>query len=168
MKSRFKNYKEDEIYLDSIYSTLSSKQNNIRFKILNFIIDNKRGFNVKTDALDNYSKEDVIETVKDLEDKKRLVLKDTSVEYIYPVSSHANPHKVILADKREFHPMCAVDGMGSAFTFKQDIKLTSKCAYCSEDVEVEIKDGKLTSHSHDDLHVLHVDLNSSKDWAGSC
>lgn len=168
MKSRFENYSEEDIYIDSIYSTLNNKQNDIRFKILNFIIDNSRKFDIENDQLKGYSKSELIEVVNQLKEEKRLVLNDNKVEYIYPVSSNANMHKVTMSDDRSFHPMCAVDGMGAAFTFKQDIKLTSKCAYCSDDVEVEIKDGKLEFYSHDDLHVLHVDLNSSKDWAGSC
>lgn len=39
--------------------------------------------------------------------------------------------------------MCAIDAMGSSFTFKQDIRVDSECSYCGEDVKLNIKKGKL-------------------------
>lgn len=64
--------------------------------------------------------------------------------------------------------MCAIDAMGTAFTFKQDVKIESICSNCGEKIYVEIKDGKLGEYQPRDMHILHVDLNKNKNWSGEC
>ena len=91
-----------------------------------------------------------------------------NINFIYPVSAIKTNHKVRLADGREFNAMCAIDAMGTAFTFNQDVNIESKCSNCGEDIKVSIRNGKLHSYQPIDLHILHVDLNKNSDWSGEC
>jgi hypothetical protein len=75
---------------------------------------------------------------------------------------------VTLADGRSFRAMCAIDAMGAAFTFHQDITVESWCTKCSEPVTLAIRNGRLAEFTPLDLHVLHVDLNRTDNWSGSC
>ena len=64
--------------------------------------------------------------------------------------------------------MCAIDAIGSAFTFHQDTEIHSKCSSCGADVFVRVKDGKIVEHSPADLHALTFTLGEIANWAGSC
>ena len=64
--------------------------------------------------------------------------------------------------------MCAIDAMGSAFTFRRDVTVESMCAQCGRPVRVDIRDGALAQAEPATLHALHVDLNKNHDWSTSC
>ncbi len=64
--------------------------------------------------------------------------------------------------------MCAVDSIGTAFTFKQNIKIESSCIMCNDSIEVIIENGEIKKCIPENLRVLHVDLNKNDSWASSC
>lgn len=106
---------------------------------------------------------------------KNLIVKNAIVQdfagdvnFVYPVSALPTSHRVTLQDGRVFHAMCAVDAMGTSFTFKQPVKISSKCSHCGEPIAVEIKDEKIVELHPSGTHVLHVDLKNNDNWAGSC
>ncbi len=101
--------------------------------------------------------------------RKRVVVKNEDmVLFVYPVSALPTPHRVSLHDGRSFHAMCSIDAMGAAFTFGQDVDITSRCSQCQGPVRVAIRDGGIEDLQPSEAHVLHVDLRESDDWSGSC
>lgn len=150
----------------------TKEENIIRKAIMEFIIDNGRAFHIKDDIdllnveLDDYN---ISDSIKNLTSNNGFVLNENNeVIFIYPVSAVPTNHLVTLKDGRKFNAMCAIDAMGTAFTFHQDISLKSKCSNTDADIEIEIKDGKLESYSPEDIHVLHVDLNKYSNWGTTC
>ena len=93
---------------------------------------------------------------------------DGSVSVVYPVSALPTPHKVKLKDGRSFFAICAVDSLGSAFTFAQDIEVTSSCSYCQKPVSVAIKNVEISTFDPDTIFVTHTDLVGEVNWAGTC
>jgi hypothetical protein len=93
---------------------------------------------------------------------------DGPVNVVYPVSALPTPHKVKLNDGRTFFAICAVDSLGSAFTFAQDIEVTSSCSYCQKPVSVAIKNGEISTFDPDTIFVTHTDLVDEVNWAGTC
>ncbi|MBW9158787.1 alkylmercury lyase family protein [Clostridium tagluense] len=170
----FRNYPSERLYIDSIYSRLSLIENEVRRLIMDYIIYNAIPFNTKETSsiiLEklNISKEKFKQILDSLVSKNAMVMdEDNNVNFIYPVSAFNTNHKVHLSDGRVFSAMCAVDAMGSSFTFNQNIKINSKCSECGEDIFVEIKNGQLANYSPELTHVLHVDLNKNQNWSGNC
>jgi len=107
----------------------------------------------------------MIETLS--EKKAAIVSDDGDVDFVYPVSALPTCHKVTLADGRGFTAMCAIDAIGSAFAFEQDVQVHSKCHTCDRPVEVEVRDGEIGRHNPEETRVLHVDLAKFDVWAGS-
>ena len=101
--------------------------------------------------------------------EKRVIVRDPegNVNFIYPVSALATRHKVSLEDGRRFFAMCAVDAMGTAFTFEQNVEIESECSECGNQISVRIEDGRLAEVVPPDLRVLHVDLNKFENWAAA-
>ena len=93
---------------------------------------------------------------------------DGSVSVVYPVSALPTPHKVKLKDGRSFFAICAVDSLGSAFTFAQDIEVTSSCSCCQKPVSVTIENGQISTFDPDKIFVTHTDLAGEVNWAGTC
>ena len=91
-----------------------------------------------------------------------------SVSVVYPVSALPTPHKVTLKDGRSFYAICAVDSLGSAFTFAQDIIVTSLCSYCQKPISVTIENGEITTFDPNGIFVTHTDLVGEVNWAGNC
>jgi hypothetical protein len=101
--------------------------------------------------------------------EKRVAAQDEegNVNFIYPVSALATRHKVSLGDGRRFFAMCAVDAMGTAFTFEQNVEIESECRECGKQISVRIENGRLAEVAPPDLRVLHVDLNKFENWAAA-
>ncbi|MCU9807076.1 alkylmercury lyase family protein [Paraclostridium sp. AKS46] len=93
---------------------------------------------------------------------------DGYINFIYPVSAHPTMHRVKLEDKREFNAMCAIDAMGWRCTFNQDIDIKSRCYVTGNEINISIKDGKVTSLNNPDLRVLHLNLDKHENWAANC
>lgn len=176
----FKNYKVKDLLIKSITSKLNVGEKNIRYRIMEFIINNEKPFNINEDYEEiingknseeykKFTKEEFLKITELLINKQAMVTdEENNVNFIYPVCAMPTNHQVTLEDGRKINAMCAVDAMGTAFTFRQNIKINSSCSVCGEAVEVEIKDGKIIYFSPENLHVLHVDLNKITNWSGCC
>jgi hypothetical protein len=101
---------------------------------------------------------------------KGIILRDEDglVSVVYPVSALPTPHKVNLKDGRSFYSICAVDSLGSAFAFSQDITVTSSCSYCHKSVSVAIENGEISAFDPDGIFITHTDLVGEVNWAGTC
>ncbi len=170
----FSYYPPERLIIDSIDSRLDADEKKVRFYIMDRIIENGMPFSfavISEEMQKSLGMTDCMirETIDNLVKKNAAVSDENqNINFIYPVSGFPTSHRIELADGREFSAMCAVDGMGCAFTFRQDIKLTSSCSQCGERITVEIRDGEIVSILPEDAHVLHVDLNKNQNWSGSC
>lgn len=172
-KSNYRYYSNDQLEIVSIDSKLSKKEKVIRRYLMNYVIDNGQAFNLNNLAKIAEDLEMTRELAKDTLDsliKKNGVVADDNgnINFIYPVSALPTNHRVKLDDGREFTAMCAIDAMGAAFTFKQNVDVISNCSNCGSDIKVSIRNGQLYSYEPSDLHILHVDLNKNVNWSGNC
>jgi hypothetical protein len=87
------------------------------------------------------------------------------VAFAYPVSALPTDHEVSLGDGRRLYAMCAVDALGCAFNFRQDISIVSKCHACGKAVRIRVERNAITSAEPQTTHVLHVDLKKRNKWA---
>ena len=149
-----KHYEKERLIINSIDSKLSYLEKKVRIYIMDYIIEEKRPYNLKN--LDY----NFIRNIG--------VTKDEYINFIYPVSAFDTNYKVKLEDGREINAMCAVDSIGTAFTFKQNIKIESSCIMCNDSIEVIIENGEIKKCIPENLRVLHVDLNKNNSWASSC
>ncbi|MEF9935043.1 MAG: MerB-like organometallic lyase SaoL [Clostridium sp.] len=166
-------YLYDDVYVDSIHSRLTGEEKRIRLFIINYIIDKGVGFDLGLLTEDtcrllsvDYSK--INETIKSMSGKEGFFVEDNIVKFIYPVSSVKTPHRVTLEDGREYSAMCAIDSLGSTFTFKSNTKINSKCACCGESISVEVEDGQVKNPSHSKIYVLHANMKKFKNYGNSC
>ena len=93
---------------------------------------------------------------------------DGSVSVVYPVSALPTPHKVKLNDGRSFYAICAVDSLGSAFVFEQNIVISSSCSYCQKSISVTVVNGEISTSDPVNIYVTHTDLIEEVNWAGNC
>lgn len=161
----FKNYPAERLVTQAIVSCLADDEWHLRQRILSGIIAQGKPLLLDDFAVDPTDRQRLASLVE-----KRVVVCNEAgaVTFAYPVSALPTQHRVTLADGRSFRAMCAIDAMGAAFTFHQDISVESWCTRCSETVHVSIRNGTLAECSPPDLHVLHVDLNHNANWSGSC
>lgn len=176
MKSNFKfrYYPTEELIIDRMDKKLNKEERKARRYIINYIIDNDQVFNLEKAKYImskniGFSEEKLRDLFNNLENKGTIVTdEDKNVKFIYPVSAVETKHKVTLSDGRKFSAMCAIDAMGTAYTFNQDIKVESVCSNSGKAIYLEIKDGILVDYNNEDIHILHVDLNKNNNWAGDC
>lgn len=141
---------------------------------MNYTIKNGKPFNLEEMTEDmaksiGFSKDEMVVLFDNLLNKATIVVdEDRNVIFMYPVSALPSNHRITLADGRRFYAMCAIDAMGTAFTFKQDVTIDSKCSNCGNPIHVEIKNGELINFTPKDIHILHVNLNKNQNWSGSC
>ncbi|MBU5313228.1 hypothetical protein KQI38_14375 [Tissierella carlieri] len=169
----YRYYSDEQLKIASIDSKLSIGEKRIRRYLMNYVIDNGQAFNINNSSQVaknlGMTDEEVNIILNSLIQKNGIVAdEEGNINFIYPVSAIPTNHRIRLADGREFTAMCAIDAMGAAFTFKQDIDVESKCSNCGFDIKVSIRDGRLHSYEPSDLHILHVDLNKNSNWSGSC
>jgi hypothetical protein len=107
------------------------------------------------------------EVLQSLIRKQVVVEGDGSVAFAYPVSAWPTAHEVSLADGRRLYAMCAVDALGCAFHFQQDISIISKCHACGEAVRIRVEQNAVSSAEPQETRVLHVALNRRSNWAES-
>lgn len=136
---------------------------------MDFTLAHGAPFKISGEALEGVNQNDLRTLVASLVEKRAIVLDgDHRVNFIYPVSALPTHHRVYLKDGRSFSAMCAIDAMGAAFTFKQDARIESKCSECGQKIFMAIKGESIASLYPETTHALHVDLNRSDNWAGSC
>jgi alkylmercury lyase-like protein len=171
---KFRYYPTEDLLINRIDKKLNKEERMVRRYIMNYIIDNDQVFNLEKAKDDmsmymGFSEEELRVLFNSLKNKRTIVTdEDENVNFIYPVSAISTNHKVNLTDGRKFSAMCAIDSMGTAFTFNQDIKVESVCSNSGKPINIEIKDGRLVEYNNEDIHVLHVDLNKNSNWSGSC
>lgn len=170
----FELYTNEQLEIESIDSRLLKEEKMIRRYLMNYTIDNGQSFNIDdlseiVNDIKIMGKEEIYKVIVSLLKKNAIVAdEENNINFIYPVSAIPTNHKVRLADGRMFSAMCAIDAMGTAFTFDQDVDVESKCSECGEDIKVSIRNGKLNTYQPNDLHILHVDLNRNANWSGNC
>ena len=152
--------------LDNISARLNAEENALRLALLNRILDaegDAEGLSLRSaDPADR-------EAYAGLMEKKCLVPDARgNLQFLYPVSVPPTPHRVRLADGRSFYAMCAIDAMGAAFTFRQDVEIASRCSHCAQPVNLAVRGGEIEDLKPPATHVLHVDLNKFGDWSASC
>lgn len=166
-------YPIEDIYIDSISSKMNETEEKLRIYIMNFIINNKRPFEID-DLTSEVCSELKIEFNKavsilhSIRDKGGLMMEDNKVKFIYPVSTQKTNHKVTLKDGRSFYAMCAIDSLGSHFTFKTSIKVESVCSKCGEKIQVEVENGKIKNSYPKDIYILHANMKKFDNWGSSC
>lgn len=171
---KFRYYPTEELLISRIDKKLNQYERKVRRYLMNYTINNGKAFNLCeiTDEMSKdigFEKEELKVLFDNLDNKSSIVVDENkNVNFIYPVSAIPTNHKVTLADGRSFSAMCAIDAMGTAFTFNQDVKIKSVCSNCGDSIYVEIKDGQLIEYTPEEMHILHVDLNKNKNWSGEC
>ncbi|KAF0207134.1 MAG: MerB-like organometallic lyase SaoL [Actinomycetota bacterium] len=170
MTGRFTDYPEERLRISSIDSRCTPDERAMRFAIMNAIID--RGGIVHPDSVAGrlgVGTEVARSLTASLAEKNVVVAGDDgAIRVSYPVSAMPTAHRVSLADGRAFHAMCAIDALGSAFTFRQDIEVATSCHRCRTPIRVVVRDGEVVDVEPAGLHVVHADLNVQENWAGSC
>jgi hypothetical protein len=161
----FKNYPAERLVTPAIASRLADDEWRLRQRILSGIITQGKPLPFEEFAMEPADRQRLSSLVA----KRAVVCNEAgAVTFAYPVSALPTQHRVTLADGRTFRAMCAIDAMGAAFTFCQDVEVESWCTKCAEPVTVSIRSGKLARFTPPGLHVLHVDLNRNDNWSGSC
>lgn len=165
----FTRYPAERLYIDSIVSRLTPPEKALRNWLMDYTISQGRPFNLDCAVLNAPFNDDGPDLVQSLLEKRAIVANgDGNLQFIYPVSALPTNHQVLLQDGRRFSAMCAIDSMGAAFTFRQDVRVESQCSECGERISVEVKGGKMAELQPGSLHILHVDLNKVRNWAASC
>lgn len=171
---KFRFYSPEELIIDSIDSRLVNKEKKLRRYIMENIIDKKEPYNLLEDIEElsfknNLGKKEVENIYENLIIKDIIVPdEEKNINFIYPVSALATNHKVTLEDGRTFTAMCAIDSIGSHFTFKQNIEINSNCSNTGEEIYIKLEDGEIVDYYPEELHILHVDLNNNNDWSADC
>jgi hypothetical protein len=155
------NLESEHIAIPNINELLSDQERQARLLLMAKII--MKGSPVKSTELQD------TDILRNLASKGIIVQdKDGSIRVVYPVSALPTSHKVTLKDGRSFYAICAVDSLGSAFVFQQDIVVSSLCSYCQNPVSVIVENGEISSSDPVDMYVTHTDLVGEVNWAGNC
>lgn len=167
---QFKHYPLERLLIDSIDSRLNPEEKAVRKWLLDYTIRMGKPFLSCDPVLQSSFPNINIPDILDILTEKNALVRDEegSINFLYPVSALPTKHRVAFADGRQFFSMCAVDSMGTAFTFQQDVSIDSECSECGEPVHIRIKAGKISRMVPESLRILHVDLKNSDNWAGNC
>lgn len=143
---------------------LTSEEKFNRLKIIEKLASEDRI--IGTEELPDINKE----MYQKLHDKGVIVLDEAkeNIVFAYPVSGPQTNHEIHLNDGRVFHSMCAIDSLGSTFTFGQNLTIRSRCSTSGKEVVVEIEDGEIKSTNADDIYAIHIDLNAFDEWSANC
>lgn len=82
--------------------------------------------------------------------------------YLYPYSAYPTDYHVTLSDGRSFYAMCAIDAMGSAVTFRQPIKIRSRCRDTKEELLLRLtpEDGLTEARPDDQIIATYYDTST--------
>ncbi len=146
----------------SVEVGLTKTEREARLKILDAMIDAGGPLEIST-----LSKE-LQGFIKPLSTKSKIITDDDSILFAYPISGLETAHNIRLADGRTFWSMCAIDSLGSTFTFHQDVEIDSICSQTGEKVQLVIQNGRIIENSPKEIHAIHVNLDEHTEWASSC
>lgn len=169
----FSSYKVSELFMKNKFSELTPLERKLRSSLIDYIATNSDIPNIK-----NLPDEILKNLNLNLADSnlliKELILKDIIVvdedgyiSVVYPVSSVKTCHTVKTSDK-VFNAMCAIDSLGSTFTFNQDIDVSSTCKECGLPIQVTVENEEITNTIPSELKILHVDLSKYETWSCCC
>lgn len=170
MSGPFAEYAEARLRVPSVHSRTPATHRRLRLAILDAMVEAEGPvFPADVAGAAGVSPDEAARMIGELADLHIVVLgTEGEVRFAYPVSGLPTSHRVTLADGRSFSAMCAIDAMGCAFTFGQDVDVESRCHGCGEPIRLEMRDGRLAGVEPSGVYVLHVDLSVPENWAGSC
>ncbi|MFI3271080.1 MAG: MerB-like organometallic lyase SaoL [Pseudomonadota bacterium] len=157
----------------NIHARFDAKHNEMRLAIMDFIIEHGRAYNPQNDG---YSALRITSTSQEFQSLVRTLIQKEGlvcnaqgdITCAYPVSSMPTRHKVTLADGRQLYTMCAIDALGSAFTFKQDVHIETLCGHSNTPIFIDVKDEQISDASSKDVHIITFHLDQIVNWSGSC
>ena len=165
---RFRDYPAERLMIDSIASRLTDEEKTFRMALMERSIERGEPLDVEDPVAGGLQHPKARSLIASLIEKRAVVQDDEGhLNFIYPVSALATRHRVSLEDGRRFFAMCAIDSMGSAFTFEQNVEIESECSECGERISVRIERGELAEVTPSNLRVLHVDLKRFDNWAAA-
>ncbi len=148
----------------NIHSKMDNREKTLRAVLLTKIIDVNRP--IFLDEIEDKDKKSIINSLS----QKGLVVfrEDGAITGVYPVSSLPTQHKVQFKDGRIFYAMCAIDSLGTAYEFDQDLSISSSCRKCDTPISVEINSGRISQLTPSTTYILHVNIEKYKNWASTC
>lgn len=150
-----------DYWVQPLVSRMSADENAVHERVMQRLMASGRPYDLR-DAPD-------ADVVRDLAARNVLALADDAVVAAYPVSARPTNKRVIFADGREAYAMCALDAIGFHYVFGEDIRIESACEACGEPIVLAVRDGRIEALAGgDDIHILHADLQNSRNWACSC
>lgn len=155
------------------YRCLTDEQKAIRISIMDCIIDNGGSVNIELakkwvkEHMES-SEETIDATFKQFIDTNVMVVIDDEITFIFPVSGKSTNHRITLEDGRSFCAMCAIDSIGTSYTFKQPVTINSMCAATGKEIELKVDNGKVLYTNNPGMYIIHVDLLKNTDWANAC
>ena len=163
---RFRHHPAEQYEIDSIASRLTDAENAVRVLLMERTIEGGGPITLRTLTGGGVLHPDAGSLIERLVEKRAVVQDEEGhLNFIYPVSALPTRHKVSLKDGRRLFAMCAVDAMGTAFAFEQDVKIESECSECGAQIAMGIERGELAEVVPPTVHVLHVDLEKVDNWA---
>lgn len=155
------------------YRCLDDIKKDIRIKIMDFIIESKGPVNIEDTK--NYielktglEKDYIDSVVKQFIDTNVMVADEEYINFIFPVSGYETNHKITLSDGRIFNAMCAIDSIGTSYTFNQSVEINSVCSSTGKEICLKVDNGNLGYINNPDLRVIHINLEKHSEWASSC
>jgi hypothetical protein len=165
---RFRHHPGHRYEIDSIASRLTDAENAARVVLMESTIERGEPISLSVLTGEGVLQPDAERRIEKLIEKRAVVRDEAGrLSFVFPVSGLPTRHRVSLKDGRRFSAMCAVDAMGTAFTFEQDALIESECSECGARIFVAIEGGELARVEPPGLHVLHVDLDKIDDWVGA-
>lgn len=155
------------------YRCLDDVKKEVRIKIMDFIIEKNGPVNIEETK--NYietkmglEKDYVEEVVNQFVDTNVMVADEENINFIFPVSGYETNHKITLQDGRKFNAMCAIDSIGTSYTFDQSIEINSACSSTGKEIYLKVDSGNVEYVNNPDLRVIHINLEKHSEWASSC
>ena len=155
------------------YRCLDDVKKKVRIKIMDFIIEKNGPVNIEETK--NYietkmglEKDYVEEVVNQFVDTNVMVADEENINFIFPVSGYETNHKITLQDGRKFNAMCAIDSIGTSYTFDQSIEINSACSSTGKEICLKVDSGNVEYVNNPDLRVIHINLEKHSEWASSC
>ena len=165
---RFRHHPAQEYEIDSIASRLTDEENAVRLLLMEATIERGEPITPGTLTHGGVLQPEAKPLIERLIEKRAVVQDEEGhLSFIFPVSALPTRHRVSLKDGRRLFAMCAVDAMGTAFTFEQDAEIESECSECGAKIVIGIERGELAVVVPSSTHVLHVDLQKVENWAGA-
>lgn len=165
---QFDNYPAGRLAIDHLVSRLTPAEREFRKRLIDYVLRHQKPLNLHDPVPDELQGPGSKQLTEALISKKVVAAVDNGdINFMYPVSVAPTPHQVLLQDGRRLFAMCAVDALGTTFTFGQDVQVSSKCSECGQPISVAVHNGRVIRVDPQETRVLHADLNKFENWACS-